>query len=102
MITAIRKVHWSSGPWVTQGGYEYNLVLIAGLLALAEDKPGDVSLDNALGMPAAGLRWSLAALGAGAAASTATVWLGRNAPAPVETADQSEQQSADEVSPSLV
>src|SRR5436309_3028597 len=25
MLTAIRKVHLAKGPWVTQGGYEYNL-----------------------------------------------------------------------------
>ena len=24
MITAIRKVHAPKGPWVTEGGYEYN------------------------------------------------------------------------------
>ncbi|MGN6130805.1 MAG: DoxX family protein [Nocardioidaceae bacterium] len=79
MITAIRKVHWSNGPWVSAGGYEYNLVLIAALLALAEDKPGDLSVDRALGWNFTGLRWSLAALGIGAAASAATVWLGENA-----------------------
>ena len=90
MITAIRKVHWSSGPWVTSGGYEYNLVLIASLLALAEDKPGDISLDAALGLEFTGLRWPLAALGVGAAASSATVWLGEKA---------AEPEPASEVSP---
>lgn len=79
MITAIRKVHWSNGPWVSAGGYEYNLVLIAALLALAEDKPGDISLDRALGLNFTGFRWSLAALGLGAAASAATMWLGEKA-----------------------
>ncbi len=79
MITAIRKVHWSSGPWAASGGYEYNLVLIAALLALAEDKPGDVSLDSALGIEFTGLRWPLAALALGAGASSATIWLGEKA-----------------------
>src|SRR5690606_1096648 len=79
MLTAIRKVHWSKGLWVTEGGYEYNLVLIAALLALAEQKPGDISLDQALGMDWHGFRWPLAALGTGAAASAATIWLGRRA-----------------------
>src|SRR3954453_5913461 len=27
MITAIRTVHLEKGPWVTEGGYEYNVVL---------------------------------------------------------------------------
>ena len=29
MLTAIRTVHWKNGPWATNGGYEYNVVLIA-------------------------------------------------------------------------
>jgi len=86
MITAIRKVHWSSGPWVASGGYEYNLVLIASLLALAEQKPGDISLDSALGWQTTGFKWALAALGAGAAASSLAIWMGEQAaPAPTET-----------------
>jgi len=84
MITAIRKVHWSSGPWATQGGYEYNLVLIAALLGLAEERPGDISLDSALGVELTGFRWSLAALGLGAGASLATMWMGSHTPAPAE------------------
>ena len=45
MITAIRKVHAPKGPWVTQGGYEYNAVLIAAMLALTEAGPGRPSVD---------------------------------------------------------
>jgi len=37
MLTAIRTVHAKNGPWATNGGYEYNVVLIAAVLALAED-----------------------------------------------------------------
>jgi putative oxidoreductase len=48
MITAIRKVHGPKGPWSTDGGYEYNLVLIAALTALAEHGPGSFSVDGAL------------------------------------------------------
>jgi len=82
MITAIRKVHLPKGPWVMEGGYEYNLVLIAALLALAEEGPGDVSLDAALGMERTGLTWGLFALGLGAGASTAAIEAGRrSAPA---------------------
>jgi putative oxidoreductase len=79
MITAIRKVHWSSGPWATSGGYEYNLVLIAALLALAEEGPGDLSLDALLGIEVTGVKWSLAALALGAAASSAAVTAGEAA-----------------------
>ena len=45
MITAIRKVHAPTGPWVTEGGYEYNAVLIAAMLALTEAGPGRPSVD---------------------------------------------------------
>src|SRR3954466_10067229 len=39
MVTAIRKAHADKGPWVTNGGYEYNLTLIAAMLALTEAGP---------------------------------------------------------------
>src|SRR5438270_999598 len=29
MLTAINRVHLKNGPWVSNGGYEYNAVLIA-------------------------------------------------------------------------
>ncbi len=45
MVTAIRKVHLSAGPWVTNGGWEYNAVLIAAVTALAEAGPGPLSVD---------------------------------------------------------
>src|SRR3954471_14835929 len=47
MITAIRKVHAPNGPWSTNGGYEYNAVLIAAVLALTADGPGRPSVDAA-------------------------------------------------------
>ena len=45
MQTAIRKVHAPKGPWVSEGGYEYNLTLIAAVAALAETGPGRPSVD---------------------------------------------------------
>ena len=48
MITAIRKVHLAKGPWSTNGGYEYNLTLIAAMLALTEAGPGRPSVDAAV------------------------------------------------------
>jgi putative oxidoreductase len=82
MITAIRKVHLRNGPWVTNGGYEYNLVLIATLLSLAESGPGELSLDHAFGIERRGLKWALTALALGAAASTAVIEYGRRQGAP--------------------
>jgi putative oxidoreductase len=66
MLTAIHRVHLKNGPWSTNGGYEYNVVLIAAVLALAEVGPGDLSLDNALGTEREGPFWALAALVTGA------------------------------------
>src|SRR5580704_65081 len=40
MLTAINRVHLKNGPWVTNGGYEYNIVLIAAVIALTEVGPG--------------------------------------------------------------
>jgi putative oxidoreductase len=67
MLTAIHRVHLKNGPWVTNGGYEYNAVLIAVVLALAELGPGPLSLDHALGQERSGLGWGLAAAAIGAA-----------------------------------
>ena len=38
MLTAIDTVHLKNGPWSSNGGYEYNVVLIAAALALAETR----------------------------------------------------------------
>lgn len=67
MITAIDRVHLKNGPWATSGGYEYNAVLIATVLALTEAGPGDLSVDHLRGVERSGTLWMLAALGAGVA-----------------------------------
>ena len=81
MTTAVRKVHLANGPWAANGGWEYNAVLIAALTALAEDGPGDLSLDAATGLERTGAKWALLSLAAGAAASTLVIEMGRRAPA---------------------
>lgn len=100
MITAIRTVHVKNGPWVTNGGYEYNLVLIAALTALAEDGPGDPSLDNALGIRTSGPLWAIGALATGAAASAAVVSMGRRAAATASEAYPQEAAQQDVEAPS--
>ena len=71
MLTAIHRVHLKNGPWVTNGGYEYNLVLIAAVLALAETGPGAL----ALGKGRSGPWWALAALAAGGAGAVGANWI---------------------------
>jgi putative oxidoreductase len=75
MVTAIRTVHWKNGPWVTNGGYEYNLVLIAAVATLVEAGPGCLSLDRARGRERKGVGWALAAVAAGVAGSIAATTL---------------------------
>jgi putative oxidoreductase len=50
MFVAVATVHWSKGIWAMQGGFEYNLVLIAAALATGLAGPGDYALDDALGI----------------------------------------------------
>jgi putative oxidoreductase len=86
MITAIRKVHFSKGIWNTDGGYELNLALIAGALALVDCGPGSPSVDRALSIEAKGNAWTLASLAAGAAGSALAI----------EAARWFEEEQADE------
>jgi putative oxidoreductase len=65
MLTAIHRVHLKNGPWTTNGGYEYNAVLIGAALALAETGPGRPSLDESLGIGLKGPKAAAAALAAG-------------------------------------
>jgi putative oxidoreductase len=67
MLTAINRVHLKNGPWATNGGYEYNVVLIAAAAILAEVGPGELSIDAITGHERSGPLWALIALGAGAA-----------------------------------
>jgi putative oxidoreductase len=69
MITAIRKVHIDKGPWVTDGGWEYNAVMIAAMATLAETGPGRPSVDDALLPRFRGSGWAIASLAAAAAGS---------------------------------
>jgi putative oxidoreductase len=82
MLTAINRVHLKNGPWVTNGGYEYNAVLIAAVIALAEVGPGDLSLDHALGTERSGPAWALLALAAGAAGAAGAHYLAESHPVP--------------------
>jgi putative oxidoreductase len=78
MLTAIRKVHQPKGVWAAQGGWEYNAVLIAALVALIDAGPGDLSVDAALGRKEWGPGWALGGLAVGAAASATAIALGRH------------------------
>ena len=65
MASAVYHVHASNGPWVTQGGWEYNVVLMAAVFAVTATGPGPYSLDHALGVRMAGPGVAAAELAAG-------------------------------------
>jgi putative oxidoreductase len=71
MSMAIDKVHLRNGPWSSEGGYEYNLVLIAAALGITATGPGALSLDEARGIDMNGAGWALTGLGAGIAGAAA-------------------------------
>lgn len=46
MLVAIKTVHLAKGVWSSNGGYEYNLTLIAAALVLAATGPGGYSVQT--------------------------------------------------------
>src|SRR3954468_23113092 len=61
MTVAIEKVHAPKGPWMTDGGYEYNAVLMAAVFAITAAGPGGISIDRR----SWGTGWAIAQLAAG-------------------------------------
>ncbi|MEA2272025.1 MAG: putative oxidoreductase [Solirubrobacteraceae bacterium] len=78
MVAAIVTVHWQKGVWSTDGGYEYNLVLMASAFAVACIGAGPWSLDGAFNLDLSGAGWGLAALAAGVAGGFGAVAAGRS------------------------
>jgi putative oxidoreductase len=67
MLTAIHRVHFKNGPWISNGGYEYNAVLIAAVMAIVEAGPGALSVDCLVGSDRSGPGWAIASLAFGGA-----------------------------------
>ena len=81
MVVATGSVHWSKGFFVSNGGFEYNLVLAASALAVAFTGPGAISFDRALGISWSGNGWGLAALALGLLSSGVLLAARKSAPA---------------------
>jgi putative oxidoreductase len=77
MSTAILAVHAANGIWNTKKGFEYNLVLITAMFAIAAMGAGEASLDDALGLDLAGLGWAFGALALGLLGGIAAATSGR-------------------------
>ena len=78
MTTAVDKVHLKNGVWVTKGGFEYNLVLVAALFAVTAEEDG--------------VGWALAQLAAGVAGGLAASRL----PAPEQIMSSGRFERAEE------
>jgi len=74
MLTAIKTVHAKNGPWLSDGGYEYNVILIAAVLTLVE-----------IDRKRSGSRSALAVLLAGAVGALGAHLAAAAAPAPAAT-----------------
>ena len=72
MLNTITSVSGKNGLWITQGGFEYSLVLGASAAAVAFAGPGAASLDNVLDITTAGSGWGIGALALGLGAGVAT------------------------------
>jgi putative oxidoreductase len=96
MTNAIRHVHRQNGLWVTEGGVEYPLVMLAVLAALAEDGPGRLSLDESLGIGLRGPVVTATAMAAGAAGAVYVAERGQELFAAAD-ADEALSRSAERV-----
>ncbi len=75
MLTAINRVHLKNGPWAHKGGYEYNVVLAAAAVSLAESGPGNLSLDALRGKEKSGAKWGILSMVLGTAGAAGAHFL---------------------------
>ena len=77
MTAAVITVHGKNGPWVTNNGWELNVLYGLIGFAVAGIGAGEISLDNALNLDVAGIGWAIGALIAGIAGGIGAVLSGR-------------------------
>jgi putative oxidoreductase len=86
MLNAIATVHWKKGFFNSAGGFEYNLLIIATVMAVTATGPGRFSLDEAFGWAASisGPWWALAIVVLAPMIAVVTLTLGRASPPAAE------------------
>jgi putative oxidoreductase len=64
MVVAVGAVHIKNGYWAGEGGFEYNTLIWAAVIAIAASGPGRLSIDGALGWVdnLAGVWWGVGVL----------------------------------------
>ena len=92
MLVAIATVHWRNGFFNSNGGYEFNLLIVAVAIALAFTGPGTISIDDLAGWTLAGPEWGLAALGVSVVAAGSV--LAMRKPRPEQAQDETSREEA--------
>jgi putative oxidoreductase len=84
MFVAVATTHWRNGFWNGAGGYEFNLLIVAGAAAVAATGPGRFALDEAAGWAddLSGGGGGVGALAAAAAAALLLLAAGRRPEVP--------------------
>ncbi len=78
MVVASRTAHAGKGVWITDGGWELNLVYGVVAIGLAANGAGAWSLDALIGWDVAGVLWAAGALVLGVAGGASVLVLGRD------------------------
>jgi putative oxidoreductase len=86
MIVAAVSVHMKNGFFITNGGFEYNLLFGVTGLTIAFTGPGALSIDALLGLPAVqgGAFWGVASFAIGLIGATLQLAQRRTAPAAMQ------------------
>jgi putative oxidoreductase len=92
MTVAIKTVHAPKGPWVADGGYEYNAVLMAAVFAITAAGPGALSVDRR----SWGAGWAIAQLAAGVGGGLAMIKYAEAQASDLDEASSSSQRFARE------
>jgi putative oxidoreductase len=80
MTVAVLTVHGRNGFFNSNGGFEFNLALVAAVFALAGIGAGAWSLDAALRIADSGTWWAIGALAVGLIGGAAALFAGRSFP----------------------
>jgi putative oxidoreductase len=79
MLNAISLVHWPNGFFNSNGGYEFNLLIVSAAVAIAATGPGRFAIDHAIGWDdnISGLWWGVGVVGAALVVTFLTLTVGR-------------------------
>ena len=94
MLVAIATVHWRNGFFNSNGGYEFNLLIVAAAIALAFTGPGTISIDDLAGWTLAGTAWGLAAVGSSALAAGSVLAMRRPRPEQAQEDTSREEEAS--------